>query len=108
MFGWISYTVFMSIFCWLPLLLIWIKHHKRLLQYKDIFKRVLLISIPLYLVWDNLEVYFLAWRFNSEKIFGIYLPYSPIESLLFTITVVLIISSVTVLLYEKRKKSKME
>jgi len=103
-FGIFSYLVYMAVFCWLPLAYLWIRYRKVVSKYKTPVMKLLTASILLiYVPWDNLAVYFDVWSYPPEKNLGVYLLFSPLETLLFSVSVVLAISFVTILLYEKQK-----
>ena len=105
MFGNFSYLFYMALFCWVPLLILSLKYHRYLKKYYAVFIKLLLICLPLGIAWDNFGIYFRAWTFVAEKELGIHIFLMPIESLLFTITVAIIICLVTIVLYEKDRWS---
>jgi hypothetical protein len=76
----------MSLFCFLPLLLIWIKYHKKLNKNRKFFTKT-----PFSFCFGNCVGLFCdsVWclLFNEEKILGVYLINIPIEDILWIISV---------------------
>ncbi|MBI4170726.1 MAG: lycopene cyclase domain-containing protein [Candidatus Aenigmarchaeota archaeon] len=105
-FGQLSYFVYMAIFCWIPIALIWARHRNILRKYKHPIRNLIILTLPIYLLWDNLSVYFRAWTYSPEKAVGIYLFFSPIESLIFTLSVDLAVAFITIIMYEQYKKNR--
>ena len=103
MFGTFSYIFYMSVFCFLPLALIWLRHYKKLCKPIKLFGKVLMFSFTLGFIWDILAIHYGAWHYNPDKILNVHFVNMPIEDVLFILAVPFIISSVTVLLHEKIK-----
>lgn len=100
-----SYMVYMAIFVWIPVSITIFRHYGIFKKYsKPIRKMILFTVFAIYLPWDNLAVYFNVWNYPADKVLGIYLFLSPIESLLFTIGVDLAVGFIAIIMYEQYRK----
>ncbi len=99
-----AYIYWLSIFVWLPLLILWAINWKYLARYKKTFLYcigwALLFSIP----WDIWAVQKQIWIFPHNTNIGVWIGGLPMEEYLFIIFVTMLIST-TVLLLKKRIKT---
>lgn len=99
-----EYLIWLSIFVWVPTLLLWVtnfdilRRYKRTLLFCTFF--ALLFSIP----WDYWATKSKIWIFPQETNLGIWLGGLPLEEYLFIIFVTLEVSTITLIVKNKAKK----
>jgi len=100
-----AYILWLSIFVWLPLIILWALNWNYLSQYKKTFLYcagwALLFSIP----WDIWAIQTRIWIFPPETNIGIWIGGLPMEEYFYIIFVTVLISTIT-LLIKKRVEAK--
>ena len=96
-----AYIYWLSIFVWLPLLILWVVNWKYLSRYKKTFlyciEWALLFSIP----WDIWAVKVQIWLFPQDTNIGLWIGGLPLEEYFFIIFVTMLISTIVLLLRRK-------
>lgn len=96
-----AYIYWLSIFVWLPLIILWVINWKYLAQYKKSFLYCIIWALIFSVPWDIWAVQTKIWLFPQDTNIGFLIGDLPFEEYLFMIFVTMLIST-TALLIRKR------
>jgi lycopene cyclase domain-containing protein len=99
-----SYLFYMLIFTLSPIIILWIKNFKFLLKNIKIILIIAFMGFLYTFLVDYFVVLWNTWKFNPEKILGIWIINSPIENFVFMILVNIAIASAVLSFIKSRKK----
>ena len=100
-----TYIYWLSIFVWLPLLLMWAFNLRYLLSYKKTFLLCIFWSLVFSVPWDYWAIRTQIWIFPADTNLGIWIGGLPLEEYFFIVFVTLLASTITLLLkrrFERR------
>jgi lycopene cyclase domain-containing protein len=96
-----EYLIWLSIFVWLPTVLLWMKFYKILIPFKRVFLYTILGSVMIGGIWDNIAIKENVWYFPKEKMLNLWILGLPIEEWFFIIFVTLLASTITIIIKTK-------
>ncbi len=100
MFGKFTYLFWLTIFVWVPEILLFLKFRDLFRRYKKTLIFAVLGCIVFSWPWDYLVVKNGAWFFPSGKIVGVWIGGIPLEEHLFIIFIGLLLTMVALILKE--------
>lgn len=92
-----AYLIWLSIFVWLPTLLLFIFNFKLLWKYKITLLHVMFFALIFSIPWDLLAVNTHIWFFPTSNNLGIFIGGLPLEEYLFIICVALFAGCLTII-----------
>jgi|SRR5579872_1245792 len=102
-----SYIYWLTIFIWMPLVILWSLNYKYLLRYKGVFTRCIIWSIIFGVLWDFVAVGTHIWFFPPDTNLGIIILGLPLEEYLFIVFTCLYISTATILVRKRLQRKGM-
>lgn len=96
-----AYIAWLTIFVWLPTVLLWLIHFKTLKKYKKTFSFCIFWALVFSIPWDLWATKTNTWNFPEGYNLGIWIGGLPLEEYLFIIFVTFLVSTLTLVLKEK-------
>jgi len=101
--GSLTYISWLSIFVWLPLLILWLTNFKLLWKYKNTIGLCVFCALMFSIPWDFWAIQTKIWIFPPDTNIGLWFGGLPFEEYLFIIFVTALLSSITLILRERTK-----
>lgn len=98
-----SYIMWLSIFVWVPTLLLWITNFRILRQYKRTFLFCIFWALIFSVPWDWWAIKTKVWIFPQDTNLGIWFGGLPLEEYLFIIFVTFGVSTLTLVVKNRIK-----
>ena len=92
------YIYWLTIFVWLPLIILWALNWKYLSQYKKTFLYCVIWALIFSIPWDIWAIRTDIWRFPADTNIGVLIGGLPLEEYFFMIFVTMLVSTVVLLL----------
>lgn len=99
-----NYIVWLTIFVWLPTVLLWLTHLKTLKKYLRTFSFCVFWALVFSIPWDLWATKTNIWSFPAGHNLGIWIGGLPLEEYFFIVFVTFLVSTLTIVLKEKFKK----
>ena len=96
-----SYIYWLTIFVWLPTIVLWAINWKYLSQYKKTFLYCIIWALIFSIPWDIWAVKAQIWNFPQDTNIGLWIGGLPIEEYFFMVFVTVLISTVVLLLRKR-------
>ncbi len=96
-----TYIYWLSIFVWLPIVVLWVTNWKYLSKYRKTFLYCIIWALVFSIPWDIWAVKAQIWNFPQDTNVGIWVSGLPLEEYLFMIFVTVLISTVAMLLRKR-------
>lgn len=93
-----TYIYWLTIFVWLPIIVLWAINWKYLSQYKKTFLYCIIWALIFSIPWDIWAVRVDIWHFPADTNIGILIGGLPVEEYFFMIFVTMLVSTITLLL----------
>ena|SRR3989344_9162118 len=95
------YIYWLTIFVWLPIIVLWVLNWEYLSHYKKTFLYCALWALAFSIPWDIWAVRAQIWSFPADTNIGLWVGGLPIEEYFFMIFVTILISTVVLLVRRK-------
>lgn len=96
-----NYIYWLSIFVWLPLIVMWVVNWRYLSKYRKTFLYCIIWALIFSIPWDIWAVKSQIWIFPADTNLGVIINGLPLEEYFFMIFVTMLIST-AVLLFRKK------
>jgi len=95
------YLKWLTIFLWLPLLILWATNLRTLWQYKRTISFCVFWALVIVFPWEYWAVHTQIWIFPPETNLGILLGGIPLEEYLFIVFATILVCTITLLFRER-------
>jgi lycopene cyclase domain-containing protein len=93
-----EFIVWLSVFIWIPTVILWIKYHKILMKYKNTLMFVVLGSIPFGIIWEHIAIKDNIWFYPGNNILNKWIWGVPVEEWLFILSFPWMVFTLSILL----------
>ena len=103
-----AYIYWLTIFVWVPIILLWIRNWEYLIRYKRTVLYCVLWALIFSVPWDFWAIQTRIWIFPSDTNVGFWIGSIPLEEYFFIIFVTMLISTVSLLFKRRLERGMVE